>query len=156
MSARSSNQTAISMSLPKELLQEIDRRASSLGLSRSSYLSLLAQRDLRELGPLTVHGREAGSGNEIELTPDAYEFLKAAVPQLEAWQKHCEDGSPLPDPPPAPSATLQAIWERFLAQRQSIMDHKWYESEKAGHDIGIERAILDWIEKHAPPLSARE
>ena len=26
--------------------------------------------------------------------------------------------------------------------------HKWIESEKAGHDIGFERALTDWIIKH--------
>ncbi len=26
--------------------------------------------------------------------------------------------------------------------------HKWIESEKAGHDIGFEKALLDWIVKH--------
>jgi hypothetical protein len=26
--------------------------------------------------------------------------------------------------------------------------HKWIESEKAGYDIGFERALLDWIVKH--------
>ena len=26
--------------------------------------------------------------------------------------------------------------------------HKWIESEKAGHDIGFEKALLDWIVKY--------
>ena len=26
--------------------------------------------------------------------------------------------------------------------------HKWIESEKAGYDIGFERALLDWIRNH--------
>ncbi|MCF7837671.1 MAG: DUF4032 domain-containing protein [Candidatus Marinimicrobia bacterium] len=29
--------------------------------------------------------------------------------------------------------------------RRHIMNHKWYESEKAGHDIGWERASVDWM-----------
>jgi len=28
------------------------------------------------------------------------------------------------------------------------MKHKWYESEKAGYDIGFERALTDWTMKH--------
>jgi len=28
------------------------------------------------------------------------------------------------------------------------MKHKWIESQKAGHDIGFERALTDWIIKH--------
>lgn len=29
-----------------------------------------------------------------------------------------------------------------------IERHKWIESEKAGHDIGGNRAALDWLERH--------
>jgi hypothetical protein len=29
--------------------------------------------------------------------------------------------------------------------------HKWLESEKLGHDIGFERALLDWMLKHRTP-----
>lgn len=32
--------------------------------------------------------------------------------------------------------------------RTEIERHKWYESEKAGHDIGWERAAVDWMIKH--------
>jgi len=28
------------------------------------------------------------------------------------------------------------------------LKHKWIESEKAGKDIGFEKALLDWIVKH--------
>ena len=36
----------------------------------------------------------------------------------------------------------------FLAEREEILKHKWIESEKAGTDIGFEKALLDWILKH--------
>ena len=29
-------------------------------------------------------------------------------------------------------------------EREEILRHKWIESEKAGYDIGFERALLDW------------
>jgi len=29
--------------------------------------------------------------------------------------------------------------------KHEIQLHKWYESEKAGHDIGWERATVDWM-----------
>ena len=32
--------------------------------------------------------------------------------------------------------------------KREIQRHKWIESEKAGHDIGFEKALLDWIVKH--------
>jgi hypothetical protein len=41
-----------------------------------------------------------------------------------------------------------ALYKEFLAEREEILRHKWIESEKAGHDIGFERALLDWIVKH--------
>jgi len=40
------------------------------------------------------------------------------------------------------------LYREFLAEREEILVHKWLESEKAGHDIGFERALLDWIVKH--------
>jgi len=40
------------------------------------------------------------------------------------------------------------LYKEFLAEREEILCHKWIESEKAGHDIGFERALVDWIFKH--------
>ena len=40
------------------------------------------------------------------------------------------------------------LYKEFLAERDEILCHKWLESEKAGYDIGFERALLDWIVKH--------
>lgn len=40
------------------------------------------------------------------------------------------------------------LYKEFLAEREEILRHKWIESEKAGHDIGFEKALLDWILKH--------
>ncbi len=40
------------------------------------------------------------------------------------------------------------LYKEFLAEREEILKHKWIESEKAGTDIGFERALLDWILKH--------
>jgi hypothetical protein len=41
-----------------------------------------------------------------------------------------------------------ALYQEFLAERSEILRHKWIESEKVGHDIGFEKALLDWIVKH--------
>jgi hypothetical protein len=41
-------------------------------------------------------------------------------------------------------------WEYFLRQRDESLDYKWLESEKLGSDIGIERAIRDWLQKQHP------
>jgi len=58
-----------------------------------------------------------------------------------------------PDMSPAEADQVQfvkesALYKEFLAERAEILKHKWIESEKAGKDIGFERALLDWIVKH--------
>jgi hypothetical protein len=41
-----------------------------------------------------------------------------------------------------------SLYREFQAEREEILKHKWIESEKAGQDIGFERALTDWIIKH--------
>ena len=41
-----------------------------------------------------------------------------------------------------------ALYREFLAEREEILRHKWIESEKAGHDIGFERAWANWVTHH--------
>ena len=41
-----------------------------------------------------------------------------------------------------------SLYREFQAEREEILRHKWIESEKAGCDIGFERALTDWIIKH--------
>ncbi len=40
------------------------------------------------------------------------------------------------------------LYKEFLAEREEVLKHKWIESEKAGSDIGFEKALLDWIVKY--------
>lgn len=40
------------------------------------------------------------------------------------------------------------LYREFQAEREEILKHKWLESEKAGYDIGFERALTDWMFKH--------
>ena len=41
-----------------------------------------------------------------------------------------------------------SLYREFQAEREEILKHKWIESEKAGYDIGFERALTDWIVKY--------
>lgn len=41
-----------------------------------------------------------------------------------------------------------SLYREFQAEREEILKHKWIESEKAGCDIGFERALTDWIIRH--------
>jgi len=43
------------------------------------------------------------------------------------------------------------LYREFLAEKEEILRHKWIESEKAGRDIGFERALLDWMLNHRTP-----
>jgi len=45
-------------------------------------------------------------------------------------------------------ADKSSLYQEFLEEREEILRHKWIESEKAGKDIGFERALLDWIRNH--------
>ncbi|MFM7209387.1 MAG: hypothetical protein ACKOY8_06160 [Verrucomicrobiota bacterium] len=45
-------------------------------------------------------------------------------------------------------ASKSSLYAEFLAEREEILRHKWIESEKAGHDIGFERALIDWTRNH--------
>lgn len=53
-----------------------------------------------------------------------------------------------PNPDNSDFVKNSVLYREFLAEREEILVHKWLESEKAGHDIGFERALLDWIVKH--------
>jgi len=40
------------------------------------------------------------------------------------------------------------LYREFLAEREEILKHKWFESEKAGCDIGFDQARVSWILHH--------
>ena len=39
------------------------------------------------------------------------------------------------------------LYQEFLAIKEEINKHKWYESEKVGYDIGFAKALIDWTVK---------
>ena len=41
-----------------------------------------------------------------------------------------------------------ALYREFAAERAELLKHKWLESEKAGHDIGFETALVSWVVHH--------
>lgn len=40
------------------------------------------------------------------------------------------------------------LYSEFLAEREEILKHKWIASERAGSDVGFERALTEWIFEH--------
>jgi hypothetical protein len=51
--------------------------------------------------------------------------------------------TPTEDRPETPG--VSEFYREFLAERDEILRHKWFESERVGYDIGFERALLDWV-----------
>jgi hypothetical protein len=41
-----------------------------------------------------------------------------------------------------------AFYQAHLAEVDEILRHKWIESEKAGRDIGFEKALIHWKYNH--------
>ena len=41
-----------------------------------------------------------------------------------------------------------SFYKRQVDEITEIEKHKWFESEKVGHDIGGNRAMLDWMRKY--------
>jgi hypothetical protein len=40
------------------------------------------------------------------------------------------------------------LYRELKAEQDEILRHKWFESEKVGHDVGIDVAVIDWKLKH--------
>lgn len=49
----------------------------------------------------------------------------------------------MPEDPDDSSGDL-SLYQEFLAEREEVLKHKWIQSEEAGHDIGLETALVDW------------
>ena len=41
-----------------------------------------------------------------------------------------------------------SLYKTYLAEVEEINKHKWIESEKAGYDIGWNKALIDWVQNH--------
>jgi len=46
------------------------------------------------------------------------------------------------------SVKESSIYREFMAERDEIFRHKWIESEKKGHDIGFDKALMEWVVKY--------
>jgi len=40
------------------------------------------------------------------------------------------------------------VYREFLAERDEVLRFKWLQSEKAGQDIGFEKALVQWSTLH--------
>jgi hypothetical protein len=146
------NLTAVSVSLPTVLLGQIDDRAAELGIPRSQYLVLLARKDIVTGGPLTLPAPDANHNpKQIDLTAEVIAFLKFAIPVLIEHEQVIKESStktpPLELEPPEALAE-KAFWLGVMDELDEILEYKWLQSEKVGYDIGMDRAIREWLHQH--------
>lgn len=66
---RSANQTAISVSMSKDMLREIDTRSAALHMTRSSYIAALVRNDLIEGGDMVLKEKASGSAGKVVVAP---------------------------------------------------------------------------------------
>ena len=48
-----------------------------------------------------------------------------------------------------------SLVQRWRAMKQDVLLHKWYESERAGRDIGWDKALVDWNIRIHPDFCRR-
>jgi len=140
---RSPNQVAISISLSKSLLGEIDHRASAMGMTRSHYLAVIARLDINDAANLKDLPVDPAVTDRQKLIDATIDFLILAL-------KHYEKGARNDIPEPPDSVANDPIWNLFLDELEKIAEHKWNKSKETGYDIGPERAIVEWLAKHRP------
>lgn len=44
--------------------------------------------------------------------------------------------------------TKSSLYKHFVTEREEILRYKWIKSEEIGHDIGFEKALVDWTMNH--------
>ena len=118
-------------------------RAEGLGLPRSQYIAMVVRKDVMLGGSLVVP--TANARKRVNLTDEAIEFLKFAIPALMEYESRDEEAA-IPKPPEKIAASV--LWACFLNELDEILEYKWLESEKLGSNIGFERAIREWLQKH--------
>jgi hypothetical protein len=47
-----------------------------------------------------------------------------------------------------PTRPGSTAYREFLADREDLLRQKWLMSEKAGRDVGLEAALLEWVDHH--------
>lgn len=146
------NLKAISISLPTILVRQIDDRADQLGIPRSQYLGLLARKDIVTGGPLTLPAPTPDQApKQIDLTEEVIAFLKFAHPILIEREQIVKESPTKPQPlevEPPDSLAQKAFWLSVMDELDEILEYKWLQSEKLNYDIGLDRAIREWLQQH--------
>lgn len=137
----------ITVVIPAKTLQTVDERIKTLdsNVSRSQYFVLLAERDLRDRGPLLIFDKLAQPEKPMELSPLDYTVMLFAIAEMMDYEMDLEGRADIPKPPP--NIRKLPVWQRLMKERNEILRYKWLESQKRGYDIGIEAAVRDFLQK---------
>ena len=104
------------------------------------------------LAAATLSPADAGSPpRQINLSAEVIEFLKLALPALieqEQALKNPDTNTPPLDLEAPESLADKEFWLDVLDELDEILKYKWIESERAGFDIGMDRAIREWLHNH--------
>ncbi len=152
MKERSPENTSVCISLEKDLLEEIDKRAKAYGLPRSRYLALLAKHAINSKESLPMEP-QAPQGAEpikpLDLTAEVYDFLLFAIPALTDFARQQEDAKAQGTAPePTSEIANSKLWRFFMLEREEILRHKYLRSEQLRDDIGLPQAIKEWLQLH--------
>lgn len=60
------------------------------------------------------------------------------------------------DVPPDAWVRGTQLFQALAAIDEEIQGHKWYESQKCGHDIGWDRAVVNWTIRYGRRLAKRD
>ncbi len=147
---RSPENTSVCISLEKDLLEEIDKRAKSYGLPRSRYLALIAKHAVSKNGASPLEPQPAPEPiKPLDLTAEVYDFLLFAIPALTDFARQQEDEKAKGTAPePTSEIANSKLWRFFMLEREEILRHKYLRSKELGYDIGLPQAIKEWLQLH--------
>jgi hypothetical protein len=87
----------------------------------------------------------------VHLRKQAFRRIESCASNIvDGTRIHMKHSTEMEPPSEENSALVKnsVLYKEFIAEREEILRHKWLESEKSGHDIGFEKALLDWIVKY--------
>ena len=152
MKERSPENTSVCISLERELLTKIDKCAKSYGLPRSRFMALLTRHAINTNGALPLDTQPAPGPEPIkplDLTAAVYDFLLIAIPALDDFARQQEDEQAQGTAPePSSEIANSKLWRFFMLEREEILRHKYLRSKELGYDIGLPRAIKEWLQQH--------
>lgn len=88
----------------------------------------------------------------LDFTAEVYDFLLIAIPALKEYEASKTSGAAKPGDAVTveipPDMAESKLWRFFLLERDEILRHKWNRSKELDEDLGLPRAIKEWLHLH--------